>query len=333
MKSPLFSIIIPIYGVEKYLPKCLDSIINQSFKDFEAILVNDGVKDNCPEICRKYASNDPRLKVIIKENEGLVSARQAGVQVAHGEYAVCIDGDDWIGNDYLTEFAQIIEQHNPDVVICGRTNAKPNGNTKQATGYRTGFYSKKDIERYIFPSLIETKDAKYFPKTLWAKVFKLTAYQQQQQQLINKILNLGEDSACVIPIIYNAHTLYISDSCEYFYRINQTSMTKNRKPFATDGPRIIHEHICSQIDLNQFGFREQLYRKTTHEVFSVVKSLFNKRQSYWKTRKEILEVLKEPTYDECIKKCHFKGSIAALIMQYTLRYHLTLPIYLFNKLT
>ena len=100
MKS-LVSVIVPIYKVEKYLNKCVDSIINQSYKNLEIILV-DGSPDKCGEICDKYAEKDSRVKVIHKENGGLSDARNAGIDIAKGDYLLFVDSDDWI-NRYMIE--------------------------------------------------------------------------------------------------------------------------------------------------------------------------------------------------------------------------------------
>ena len=100
-RVPKVSIIVPVYKVEKYLRKCIDSIINQTLKDIEIILVDDGSPDNCGKICDEYAAKDTRIKVIHKENGGLSSARNAGMEVAEGEYIGFVDSDDWIESDLI----------------------------------------------------------------------------------------------------------------------------------------------------------------------------------------------------------------------------------------
>lgn len=328
--APLFSIIVPIYGVEKYLRNCLNSILNQTFHDYEVILVDDGSKDDSPKICDEFVSIDFRFKVIHKTNGGLVSARQAGVHLAKGKFIVCIDGDDWIGLNYLKSFAEIVIKYKPDVVVCGRTTFICNNSRKIVSGWQTGFYDRQKIETEIFPSLLQTSKATYFPPSLWAKAFKRSIY--QQQQLIDTIVNMGEDTACTIPTIYHSQSLYISDECDYFYRINPSSMTQNRKPFMTDGPRIIYNHLLKQLDIDKFDFQEQLYRKTVRGLFSVVKTQFYKKQSFWKTRREIIALIQEEPYKECLKNCTFSGNFAAIIMVFCLRKHFMLPIYLFSRL-
>ena len=107
--SDKISVIVPVYNVENYLRRCVDSIINQTYKNLEIILVDDGSPDNCPVICDEYAQKDSRIKVIHKENGGLSSARNCGMDMATGEYIGFVDGDDWIESDmykFLIENAE-----------------------------------------------------------------------------------------------------------------------------------------------------------------------------------------------------------------------------------
>ena len=95
MENPKVSILVPIYNVEKYLPRCIESVLSQDFRDYELILVDDGSPDQCPQICDEYAKKDSRIKVVHKQNGGLVSARLAGFMEARGEYLVFLDSDDY----------------------------------------------------------------------------------------------------------------------------------------------------------------------------------------------------------------------------------------------
>ena len=113
------SIIVPVYNVEKYLEKCIDSILNQTFKEFELILVNDGSKDSSGTICDKYTEKDSRIKVVHKKNGGLSSARNAGLSIAKGKYIGFIDSDDYINKDMYSLLYENIISTNSDIAICG----------------------------------------------------------------------------------------------------------------------------------------------------------------------------------------------------------------------
>lgn len=116
--QPLISVIVPIYKVEKYLNKCVDSIINQTYKNLEIILVDDGSPDNCPDICDDYANKDSRIKVVHKVNGGLSDARNAGMAVATGEYVSFIDSDDYISEGFINELYSAIKAENSDIAEC-----------------------------------------------------------------------------------------------------------------------------------------------------------------------------------------------------------------------
>ena len=111
------SIIIPVYNVAEYLPQCLESVINQTLKDIEIICINDGSTDNSLEILREYEKKDGRIKIIDKENEGVSAARNKGIEVAHGEYLLFCDGDDWIETDTCEEVYKKIKFDNADMLI------------------------------------------------------------------------------------------------------------------------------------------------------------------------------------------------------------------------
>ncbi len=124
MKSPTISVIVPVYNAESTLQRCVDSILAQTFEDFELILINDGSKDQSGDICDEYAAKDSRVKVIHKPNGGVSSARNAGLRIAHGEYIAFIDSDDYIDNDYLLGF----KHYDADLIISGAKLISINNN-------------------------------------------------------------------------------------------------------------------------------------------------------------------------------------------------------------
>lgn len=143
-----FSLVVPVYGIEKYIDECVQSILSQSFKDFELILVDDGGKDKCPQICDEYAIQDNVL-VIHKHNGGLSSARNAGLKQAKGEYVIFIDGDDFLcDSSALEQVFQTIQSKNYDIVSYNRRFL--NGDTvEEAKDYRTACDSGKDFNSFI----------------------------------------------------------------------------------------------------------------------------------------------------------------------------------------
>ena len=138
------SIVVPVYNVEQYLHQCIDSILHQTFQDFELILVDDGSPDDCPKICDEYAKNDSRIKVIHKTNGGLSSARNAGLQIARGEYISFIDSDDFLDPITYTHVFSIFNKENVDVVIFGRYEVY--GKNYVLVGYVDAMWGEIDEE-------------------------------------------------------------------------------------------------------------------------------------------------------------------------------------------
>lgn len=121
------SIIVPVYGVEKYLPACIESILSQTFTDFELILVDDGSPDRCPAICDEAAGRDARVRVIHQANQGLSAARNAGIEAARGEWLVFVDSDDYIAPHFCEKLYQTAQRTNADCVMCSVQNVDESG--------------------------------------------------------------------------------------------------------------------------------------------------------------------------------------------------------------
>jgi Glycosyltransferases involved in cell wall biogenesis len=332
MENFLFSIIVPIYNVDLYLEECLNSICKQTYTNFEVILVDDGSTDKSGAICDMYVKRDQRFRVIHKKNGGLVSARQAGVTEAKGDYIVCVDGDDWISLNYLLMFKEEIENNHPDIICCGHIISDGLDNKKVLLSNENRYYTKEEIRREIYPSLIQTEKAEYFSPSLWAKAFKSNLYYQQQQHVdIN--ISVGEDGACTIPCIFYAESMSLISECLYYYRTNFLSITKNKKPFRWDGPARVSRHLEKQLDLSRGDFQDQIYRKTVHDLFAVIVTQFYRDENLKEIKRDINRHLAEPYYAKAITECRFKGSVKAKMMHYAVKYKMfwLIKIYAKNK--
>lgn len=186
---PLISVIVPIYNAEKFLHYCIDSILNQSFVDFEILLVNDGSTDNSGKICDKYAEKDTRVKVIHKQNGGVSSARNAGIEAAQGEYICFVDSDDYLESNYLKELIETKKKY-PDFdnVWCGFQTVEDyyNNNKKAYDVERDNDYSFSDLNSIM--DLFE----KWFVQMPWNKLYK-TKTIVENSIVFPPELSLGED--------------------------------------------------------------------------------------------------------------------------------------------
>ena len=164
--SSLISVIVPVYYVEQYIEKCIESLINQTYKNIEIILVDDGSPDNCPSICDEYAEKDNRIKVIHKENGGLSDARNAGMQVATGDYISYIDSDDWVEPQMFEKMLNRLIEDNSDVVSCGVKWVEENGTLIRnvSAGSNTVLNRKESLKELLNDGLIK--------QHVWNKLYK-----------------------------------------------------------------------------------------------------------------------------------------------------------------
>ena len=242
----MISIIVPIYKIENYLPQCIESILSQTFQDFELILVDDGSPDSCPAICDEYAKKDHRIKVIHKSNGGLVSARKAGLQIAKGEYVGYVDGDDWIEPEFYERLMNAAVENEADIVAAGFLKDIGDNCTSKCNPIPCHTYSKDEIAHDIIPKMMFDADA-FEPGLftyVWNKVFRRSILYSPQMNVPNSI-SLGEDAACVYPAVLNANRICVTDDCLYHYRQRADSMLKVSDNYQDDyaGYRILHAYL------------------------------------------------------------------------------------------
>lgn len=224
----MISIIVPVYNVEKYLNKCIESIINQTYRNLEIILVDDGSPDKCPEICDSYAQKDGRIKVIHQKNEGLINARKSGLEIAQGEYIGFVDGDDWIEPEMYEMFAKQIEKYSPDMVLSDfyYDNGKELSNSEQL--FDREYYDKEDLKNFIYPKMLFSGTYYKFGVNpcCWSKIYKKELI-KKNLPLVDGRIKMGEDAAFTYPCLIDAQSAATIKKPCYHYISNPESMTKS----------------------------------------------------------------------------------------------------------
>lgn len=226
----MISIIVPIFNVEQYIEQCIESICHQTYKDLEIILVDDGSLDNSGKICDLYQRKDSRIKVIHKKNGGLVSARKAGLQLAHGTYIAYVDGDDWIESNMYEKLLHYLLKSDSDVAMCGRYEDTGKYSKAVFHGIKSGKYDKKSMIKKVYPKMIVNEEFfkwGIFPG-VWDKLFKRECIESFQMEVDDKI-QMGEDAVCTYPCLLNVQSIYILRECLYHYRQITDSMVKQRE--------------------------------------------------------------------------------------------------------
>lgn len=201
MGEPTISVIIPVYKTEKYIHKCLDSVLNQTYKNLEVILVDDGSPDNCPVICDEYAQKDSRIKVFHKENGGLSSARNLGLDNMTGDYVSFVDSDDYIESDMIETMLNQLKSKNGDIAICLAKND-----------------DEKRFEGDIYKNILEDR----IGSQVWRYLYSAEKFEKKRFPLNRYV----EDIAILHKVLYRSKIVYVSRRF-YNYCYNPESISNS----------------------------------------------------------------------------------------------------------
>lgn len=206
----LISIVVPVYKVKEYITDCISSILQQSYPYFELILVDDGSPDNCGEICDQFALQDKRIYVIHKQNGGLSDARNAGINVAKGEYITFVDSDDFLHQDYLKQMIDMAESTHADIIQCGFTSDKESLGAYPFSQEKVcSFSSEEALHDLLRMNTVQVN--------AWAKLYKTDLF----HGIRYPYGRINEDNLTTYKLILAAHSSVVcSNQNLYFYRVN-----------------------------------------------------------------------------------------------------------------
>ena len=221
----MISVIVPVYKVEKYLRQCVDSILAQTYPDFELLLIDDGSPDRCPQICDEYTGRDSRVKVIHKPNGGLISARNEGIRAARGDYVCIVDGDDWACENML-QFIHDTVERSPvplDMVLFAAHNVYEDHLEETVNEVPEGYYDRKRLKKEIFPYLLtDTRhglQGGVIQAHTWDKAFKreLLVRHYTREERIRVFTDVPMTYECLL----HCRNVYICN--EHLYMYNKTN--------------------------------------------------------------------------------------------------------------
>ena len=225
MFPPKISIIVPVYNVEQYLPMCIESILSQTFTDFELLLIDDGTPDSSGDICDEYARKDSRIRVFHKDNGGVSSARNLGLDEMRGEWVTFVDADDWIGSSRFESVVKKISDK-VNILVTSYTRCSQTNDLK-ILPFDEGLYNAVQIREDILPHYLGRKTDELKMPILLASV--CTCF--FRRELINEIrfdkIKIMEDKLFFVESLLNSNHLYISNDTGYFYRLNSVSACKS----------------------------------------------------------------------------------------------------------
>lgn len=266
------SVIVPVYNVGKYLRRCVDSILSQTFSQIEIILVNDGSTDDCQQICESYAVADNRIKIVNKANGGLSSARNAGLEVSSGKYVAFIDGDDYIEKNMLECLYDEATRGNYDIIYCSHYIQQEDKTWKKAAVYDEEIIGEGIVALLadIIAGDVGDTSPNYRNGSVWCGIFKRDTIVSNNIRFVSERDIITEDT------VFDAHLFpcckvikYIPQSL-YYYCWNGNSLSKTFKESKINAL----ENLCHTIEISEFGDKYEVIKQRIMRMFVYLSRVF-----------------------------------------------------------
>ncbi len=284
MEKPKVSIIVPIYNVEKYLDRCMESLLGQTLKEIEIIMVDDGSPDRCPQMCDEYAKKDNRIKVVHKKNGGLGYARNSGLDMATGEYVAFVDSDDYVSPDMYENLYKAIKKWNTQMVVCGYNQVI---GEKSVKGVITNMPSvpkvidaQSDYLTNIIGQLPETDKELYYCYCVWNVLYVNEVIQREHIRFESERIYVSEDILFQVEYASRVSKVLLLPTPYYNYCYNSGSLTAKYDEDRFEKTISLYNKIRDRLkhlntDIDNFELRTQrfLLAKALYTVCDAIKSL------------------------------------------------------------
>lgn len=327
------SVIVPIYKSEKYLRRCVDSILNQTYTDLEVILVNDGSPDSCPQICEAYRREDSRVIVLHQKNAGVSAARNTGLDRASGEYITFVDSDDYIEPYMYSEMVRIIKQYDCDIVMCDCVKEFSNYSESYTHNIRSGFYDKSHLLKEYYPHLLIMDNMEY-PATIsnWLLLFRNNKAFSNIRYIEG--VRYSEDwlfGACLLKQASSFY--YMKNQNFYHYFMNDQSATHKYVDDKWHDYEILYFKMTEYFKDTDYDFSEQLNKVLLFLIYNAVGEILStqKLNSVEKVKKA-KKILSEEYVREMFSKIKIRSlhiSNKLKIITYIYKYQIGFKFFIY----
>lgn len=290
----MISIIVPCYNCENTIDRCVESILNQTTKKYEIVLVNDGSVDKTGEICDKYSKEDERIKVVHQENRGLMAAWKHGVQLAMGEYIIFSDSDDWIEEDLLEKLERVIDRCRVDIITYGITVEYDKKKVFNKNNIPEGLYEKKDIEYKILPRYFsdgKMESGVIIPSRCCKAVRRQILI--DNMKYLDDSFSIGEDDLTSFAIFTDVDSIYnIDNYYPYHYCRHHGSMMGNYSDDTVKKIQTVHQELVKIAKVRHFEYETQIDYYFIDNLLVIIKKILENRECLYLNKKEQLEKIR-----------------------------------------
>ena len=337
----LVSIVVPIYNVEKYLDRCIESLIGQTYRNIEIILIDDGSPDACPQICDSYAKMDGRIKVIHKENAGLGMARNTGIENATGEYICFFDSDDYVEPDTIEKCVSAALDNDADLVIFGHDRVTGEGKCIYEIRPKTSqkvFFGVEITERLLPMSLsadIESGEDWNLPLSAWNKMYSLKLIRASGWRFVSEREIISEDFYSLVEFHGYLRKVVILEDVFYHYTVNDSSLSRSYRSDRCNKVKEFYDAICILSDRMRLNaVLEQPINIITFGFFiGIMKQCVGLDSSFFARYRELNAIVRNEFLQDLVVKTYYPAvNFRKKLLYWAVRKKFTLACFAFVAL-
>ncbi|MBQ9082383.1 MAG: glycosyltransferase [Clostridia bacterium] len=300
---PKLSIIVPVYKTEKYLERCVTSLRNQTLRDIEIILVDDGSPDDCPQLCDAFAATDERIRVIHKPNGGVSTARNTGLDAAQGTYITFVDSDDFIELDMYEKMLAVAEEYDCDVVMCDCVKDFVDHSEVYSHSIRSGFYDEAQLREEYYPHLLMMENVEY-PATISNVTILWRSTLNTPKQRYPVGVRYSEDLLFGAMLLRRAKSFYyMKGEALYHYIMNPTSASHTFVADKWQDYKVLYGKLCEAFGNNDaYDFSVQLDKCLLFFLYNTIGEIYGAAWDEKEKRQRIRAILSSPEVREMFRR-------------------------------
>lgn len=314
----LVSVVVPVYKVQEYLDRCVESLVGQTYPHLEILLIDDGSPDACPAMCDAWAARDPRIRVIHKENQGLGMARNTGIDHATGTYICFVDSDDYLAADAVEKCLRVSFRENAQVVFFGFHSVDQQGNVLQTLvpRCRKHVFTGAEVEEELLPDWIGADPVRAENRDLWVSacgmLCALGVIRQNGWRFASERRIISEDSYSMLGLFRYIHRAAVLEEALYFYRQNPVSLTKG---YRQDRYLRVREYYLACLELcRRCGYSARVQRRCEVPFLSFTIGALQ-HEAAWRegepVLKRIRKILQDPVLRQVLRQHRQERTTAA----------------------
>lgn len=339
MENELISIIVPIYNVSKYLDRCMESLLKQTYTNIEIIMVDDGSPDDCGSKCDDYASRDRRIKVIHKQNAGLGMARNSGLDIANGKYVAFIDSDDYVNIEMIEKLYHRLQHTKADTCFCRYYNVTAEKKNILAPEiYQKNNYQQDEVKEILLGmigSLPEKPGDVEIGMSVWKGLYSLDVINKSKIRFQSERKYISEDIIFHIEYLQKAQKVVIEETPNYYYCDNGGSLTKSYKANRFEMEKILFQKEINELDkiFRKEEYNQRLFKSFLGRVRRCISQEVNDNSNRKNVRKNIKQICEDQLVQSVIEKFDDKNlQVTKRMVNFFMKYKMVLALYCVFKI-